>query len=292
MAVSILVPTANPGLQTCAKLSSRLGVTVTAFEVAGDGTLTITSDVPPPASKQKLPGGMALAEGDLDALVQESQTALHTHAGGSSLPAGIIVMWSGLLANIPSGWLLCDGTGGTPDLRSRFIKGAAAGVDPGVTGGAATHTHAGHANHVVTQPAAHVFTQPAGHSNHVVTQPAAHTEVMNHTHPVTDPGHVHDEYRNSANTGALDGWAAGDTSTNTALITGYDTGSKVTGIATANPTGGVASITHSGAAVDAHSAHAGGAVDAHSAAAVDAHSTHDSPNSEPPYYSLAFIMKS
>lgn len=67
---------------------------------------------------------------------------------GASLPAGIIVMWGGLLANIPSGWALCDGTGGTPDLRDRFIKGAAAAAEPGATGGAANHTPAG----TVSQP--------------------------------------------------------------------------------------------------------------------------------------------
>lgn len=163
-------------------------------------------------------------------------------------------MWGGAVTAIPSGWLLCDGANGTPDLRSRFIKGAAAGSDPGATGGAATHTH-------------------ADHSNHAVTQPSAHTEVINHTHPITDPGHVHDEYRNSATTGGSDGWGAGDTSTNNATLTGYDTGSKVTGISVDDPSGGVASIAHSGAAVDAHSAH-------------------DSPNSEPAYYALCFIQKS
>lgn len=41
---------------------------------------------------------------------------------------GIIVMWSGQLATIPQGWVLCDGTNGTPDLRSRFIVGAASSV--------------------------------------------------------------------------------------------------------------------------------------------------------------------
>src|SRR6185369_12849934 len=42
-------------------------------------------------------------------------TAGHTHAG-TSIPAGLIAMWGGLVANIPSGWLLCDGQNGTPDL--------------------------------------------------------------------------------------------------------------------------------------------------------------------------------
>src|SRR5512139_3019092 len=63
-------------------------------------------------------------------------------ADGAGGPAGVIVMWGGLLAAIPAGWALCDGANGTPDLRSVFIKGAAAGANPGATGGATTHTHA------------------------------------------------------------------------------------------------------------------------------------------------------
>jgi len=38
---------------------------------------------------------------------------------------GIIVMWSG--SNVPSGWTLCDGTNGTPDLRGRFVLGSGKG---------------------------------------------------------------------------------------------------------------------------------------------------------------------
>ena len=37
---------------------------------------------------------------------------------------GIIVIWSGNSTNFPIGWVLCDGTNGTPDLRSQFIVGA------------------------------------------------------------------------------------------------------------------------------------------------------------------------
>jgi len=40
------------------------------------------------------------------------------------IPTGVIVMWSGSIASIPSGWALCNGANGTPDLRSRFIVGA------------------------------------------------------------------------------------------------------------------------------------------------------------------------
>lgn len=48
------------------------------------------------------------------------------------IPSGVIVMWSGTLATIPTGWSLCDGTGSTPDLRDRFIIGTADSTDPAV----------------------------------------------------------------------------------------------------------------------------------------------------------------
>lgn len=68
-----------------------------------------------------------------------ADTARYTQAG---IPSGAIVMWSGNIANIPSGWALCDGTNGTPDLTNKFIKSVPNGfTDPGATGGASTHDH-------------------------------------------------------------------------------------------------------------------------------------------------------
>lgn len=49
------------------------------------------------------------------------------------IPTGIICMWSG--SAVPSGWHLCDGTDGTPDLRNRFIVGAGSTYNIGNTGG-------------------------------------------------------------------------------------------------------------------------------------------------------------
>jgi microcystin-dependent protein len=54
----------------------------------------------------------------------------------SAVPAGFIGMWSGSLATIPAGWGLCDGAGGRPDLRNRFIVGAGLGYAVAATGGA------------------------------------------------------------------------------------------------------------------------------------------------------------
>jgi hypothetical protein len=70
---------------------------------------------------------------------------LHSSEIGGSLPSGIIVLWSGLVSSIPSGWALCNGAGGTPDLRDRFIIGAGGSKNPGEIGGSSTLSHAGSA---------------------------------------------------------------------------------------------------------------------------------------------------
>lgn len=57
------------------------------------------------------------------------------------VPHGVIAMWSGTLAQIPTGWALCDGTLGTPNLLNEFLYGVDTGVNPGVGAGSANHTH-------------------------------------------------------------------------------------------------------------------------------------------------------
>lgn len=47
--------------------------------------------------------------------------AYFTSAEGDGVPSGGIIMWTG--TDVPVGWLLCDGTEGTPDLRDRFVLG-------------------------------------------------------------------------------------------------------------------------------------------------------------------------
>jgi microcystin-dependent protein len=69
-----------------------------------------------------------------------------TPTWGSGFPSGGIIIWSGSSASIPSGWLLCDGTNSTPDLRNRFVVGATSTYAVNATGGSAdaivvSHTH-------------------------------------------------------------------------------------------------------------------------------------------------------
>lgn len=41
--------------------------------------------------------------------------------GGDLIPSGLIIMWYGSIASIPSGWTLCNGTNGAPNLTNEFI---------------------------------------------------------------------------------------------------------------------------------------------------------------------------
>ena len=88
-----------------------------------------------------------------------------TWTSAPAFVAGMIMMWSGTIATIPSGWVLCDGTNSTPDLRDKFIIGA-------------RQDDAGVAKTNVTG----ALTQTGGSKNAIV---------VSHTHTITDPGHTH-----------------------------------------------------------------------------------------------------
>jgi hypothetical protein len=67
-------------------------------------------------------------------------TAPSTINGYGTIPLGGIIMWSGTIASIPTGWSLCNGSNGTPDLRNRFIIGASVDAVVGVTTATTTVT--------------------------------------------------------------------------------------------------------------------------------------------------------
>ncbi len=79
------------------------------------------------------------------------QIATTEFVSQNAMVSGMIVMWGGAAGAIPTGWKLCDGTLGTPNLVNRFIMGAGVGRTPGDTGGSAdaivvNHTHGGNTN--------------------------------------------------------------------------------------------------------------------------------------------------
>lgn len=88
----------------------------------------------------------------------------------SGVPIGGIIMWSGSLTAIPTGWALCDGQNGRPNLTDRFVLGYGKRA-VGVTGGAETVTlgtsHMPSHNHAVTltTDGSHSHSFTAYHAN-------------------------------------------------------------------------------------------------------------------------------
>jgi len=145
----------------------------------------------------------------------------------NTVPSGLIAIWSGSTGSIPSGWLLCNGSNGTPDLRNSFILGAGNTYAVGATGGS---------------------------TDAIVV---SHTHTATSTSTVTDPGHLHSIGVESAAAGTSSGKYDLNNPTGT-----VNTNSAVTGITVATTTtNATAGVSGSGANM-------------------------------PPYYALAFIMKS
>lgn len=133
-------------------------------------------------------------------LTSNGAGALPTMQTITSFVAGMIMLWSGSSASIPSGWLLCNGASSTPDLRDRFVVGAGSTYAVGATGGSATSSLPSHT----------------------------------HTATVSDPGHLHAMGRVCGGNGVLQFSA----SSGMADIS-PDTSSAVTGITVSNSTEGV-----------------------------------------------------
>lgn len=125
---------------------------------------------------------------------------------GAAIPSGVIVMWSGSTTSVPSGWALCDGTNGTPDLKDRFVVSVGPSYAVGAVGGVAS-----------------------------VTLTAA--QMPSHNHGVNDPGHSHPYYFWTLADGGCC-WAAGNSFHYE--LPSATTGASQTGISIQNAGGGQA----------------------------------------------------
>lgn len=136
------------------------------------GTATLTSATITTATITAL--GAALSAGSFKITSLATPTASTDAANkayvDAAIPIGGIIMWSGSVASIPSGWQICDGTNGTPNLTGKFIVHADADTggtyNPGNTGGAdsVTLTTAQMPSH--THSAGSLSTSTAGNHQH------------------------------------------------------------------------------------------------------------------------------
>jgi microcystin-dependent protein len=109
----------------------------------------------------------------------DATTAASISAEIAGIPTGVIAIWSGSVASIPSGWLICDGANSTPDLRDRFVIGAGSTYAVDATGGATT----------TASVAAHTHTLSGNTSNSGThTHTGSTSNTGNHSHNVGSYG--------------------------------------------------------------------------------------------------------
>lgn len=113
------------------------------------------------------------------------------------VPQGAILMWSGSIASIPTGWALCnggtyaksDGSGNVtvPNLMDRFVICAGSTYAVSAIGGSTSVT-----------PTISVYNEPVALNTNQLPP-------HNHAASVSDPGHAHSAYQNahSHNAGIL-----------------------------------------------------------------------------------------
>jgi microcystin-dependent protein len=194
-----------------------------------------------------------------------------------AIPPNLICEWGGSQATIPTGWVICDGRNGTPNLEGQFVVGAGGAYAVGATGGSATSAlvtaNLPAHNHGISDPGHNHSIAQSGHA-HGLGDPG-------HSHGISDPGHVHQNPGGSFVTlggGGGNGLASGgqsynfqsQTTGNTSNIGTYASGTGISmGAANANvsnyasATGISTTNTGSGTAF----------------------------NNLPPYYALCYIMR-
>lgn len=181
----------------------------------------------------------------------------------TQLPRGIITMWSGATNAVPSGWALCDGNNGTPNLKDRFIVGAGQSYGVGNTGGNITQTPS-------------VWTNAAGTGIQVAGTAINESQMPWHTHSGSVGSDASIQVQDSIQSSSAGEWLADDSFGST----GWSPSpirkplKEFSASLSINGTGG--SQPHYHGVTDNGHAHTA------AASAIDV---------RPPYYALAFIMK-
>lgn len=117
-----------------AKQGKALSQTLAAKADLVNGKVPL-SQLPPGGAGPSVEVIDALDSNRADAALSARQGKVLAELIDGGIPRGFIGMWSGQLSEIPSGWALCDGQDGRPNLLGKFIRGVPAATNPGNTGG-------------------------------------------------------------------------------------------------------------------------------------------------------------
>lgn len=211
---TFIVKNATTGSQSITvKTSAGTGITVpngSSYLLYVDGTNVIEQQIASSVTsggtgRSSVTSGNVIVGAGTDAMTEVAPGAsgnVLTSNGsawtsGTAFVTGMIMLWSGSVGSIPSGWALCDGTSGTPNLTDRFVVGAGNSYAVDATGGSAdavvvSHTHtfsgttgsAGSHSHTVTTFGTTTNKGLSGDGSNVCLNSTSRTTstVGNHTH--------------------------------------------------------------------------------------------------------------
>ena len=219
MSISLVKPTVGGS-------ESTWGLTInTGLDTIADALNGTAGTVAPNLSTLTLNGtDVTATAAELNTLDGVTATAAELNTASTHyVPTGGIILWSGSIEAIPTGWLLCDGENSTPDLQDRFVVGAGDTYDVDGTGdGTLQLTEANLPAH-----------------NHTATSTSTST--------VTDPGHDHNAKVENATPSAASGGTRYPLGTGPAY---YPTDTATTGITVSTSTTTTINNTGSGTAIN------------------------------------------
>jgi hypothetical protein len=158
--------------------------TASSIKIGSDGNTTLTGNATVTGTTTLT--GVATAPTAANG-TSNTQIATTEFVMYNGVPRGCILLWSGSIASIPSGWYLCNGTNGTPNLVDRFVVAAGSAYPVGTVGGNADAIVVSHAH------AAFSSGQSASHVH------GGTTNGMNRNNPHSHTGQLYTEF-GSANT--------------------------------------------------------------------------------------------
>ncbi|MEK9727143.1 MAG: hypothetical protein VW397_03425 [Candidatus Margulisiibacteriota bacterium] len=118
-------------------------------------------------------------KGNLNAtnFIIKDQYEVSRYRNFQTVPTGVIILWIGDLSTIPTGWQLCNGNNGCPDMTGKFVKGVTADYSN--------------------------INQTAGSHDGILSQTTHSHSSASHHHKLTSDGHAHSFSLNSKKVGNL-----------------------------------------------------------------------------------------
>lgn len=209
--------------------------------------------------------------------------------GITSIPSGVIVMWSGSVASVPSGWYLCDGNNGTPNLTGKFVVHADADSGGtyavGATGGANTVALATGELPSHSHDVGNLANTGAGDHSHNFNANTGNSGNHSHSGSTSNTGsHYHTQYWSNQSGGnqrfhQMKYWSESHTSNNAMASAGAHSHNFSTNAAGDHSHNFNANTGNSGNHAHTISGSTG---------AAGSGTGHEN---RPPYYALAYIMK-